>query len=163
MCSSDLEKAKEYWDRYLRLQADFENTRKRWERDKQDFIKFANEEIITSLLNIVDDLERSLHLANNKESDAFVKGIQMILTQMHDLLKKYGVIAIDARGKIFNPHFHEALMQEEIEDIPENTITEEFQKGYMIQNRVIRTAKVKVSKKKSEEVGEVDSNRNTTE
>lgn len=142
-------KAAEYWDRLLRVQADFDNTRKRMEREKQDFVKFANEGIILELLNILDDLERTVDLAQSKHQDlsAFLKGVEMILAHLYEMLKEYGVKPIDAQGKLFDPNYHEALMQAENKDLPEHTILEELQKGYLLNDRVIRTAKVKVSKK----------------
>ena len=143
------QKAKEYWDRLLRLQADFENTRKRLEREKQDFLKFAHEGIILELLNILDDLERTVELAQTKHQDlpAFLKGVEMILAHLYEMLKEYGLKPIEAEGKVFDPHYHEALMQIENKDVPEQTIVEELQKGYLLNDRVIRTSKVKVSKK----------------
>jgi len=142
-------KSAEYWDRLLRAQADFENTRKRLERDKQDFAKFAHEGIIVELLNILDDLERTVELASSHHQDlpTFLKGVEIILAHLYDLLKEYGVKPIEAEGKIFDPHFQEALMQVENKEVPEHTVVEELQKGYMLNDRVIRTAKVKVSKK----------------
>jgi molecular chaperone GrpE len=147
------DKAAEFSDKLLRIQADFENTRKRLEREKQDFIKFANEGIILELLNILDDLERSVSLAETKKEDldAFLKGVEMILAHLYEMLKEYGVKPIEAQGKLFDPHCHEALMQIENKDLPEHTVVEELQKGYLLNDRVIRTSKVKVSKK--EEVG----------
>jgi molecular chaperone GrpE len=145
----EADKAKEYWDRLLRFQADFDNTRKRLDREKQDFVKFANEGIILELLNILDDLERTVGLAETKHQDlpVFLKGVEMILAHLYDMLKEYGVRPIEAEGKLFDPHCHEALMQAENKDLPEHTILEELQKGYLLNDRVIRTAKVKVSKK----------------
>ena len=144
----DAEKSREYWDRLLRMQADFENTRKRLEREKQEFIRFANEGLVYDLLNVVDDLERSLQLAQGKHEDfaAFLKGTEMVLAHLYDLLKKQGLSSIEAKGKVFDPSYHEALPQVETDDLPENTITEELQKGYLLNERVIRTAKVKVAK-----------------
>jgi len=143
------ERAKEYPDKLLRLQAEFENTRKRLERDKQDFIKFANERIILELLNILDDLERTVELAQSKHQDlsSFLKGVGMILAHLYELLKENGIKPIDAQGKIFDPNYHEALMQIDDKDLPEHTIVEELQKGYLLNDRVVRTSKVKVSKK----------------
>jgi molecular chaperone GrpE len=145
----DADKVKEHWDRLLRLQAEFDNTRKRLEKEKQDFVRFANEGIILELLNILDDLERSVELAESKGQDltAFLKGVEMILAHLYEMLKEYGVKPIEAEGKLFDPHFHEALMQTENKDLPEHTIVEELQKGYLLNDRVIRTSKVKVSKK----------------
>lgn len=144
----EAEKSAEYWQRLLRLQAEFDNTRKRLEREKHDFIKYANEGIILELLNIMDDLERSVELAQGKHEDfpAFLKGIEMILAHFYQLLKDRGLAAIEAKGKIFDPNYHEALMQIDSE-LPENTVVEELQKGYTLNERVIRTSKVKVAKK----------------
>lgn len=145
----EAEKAKEYWERLLRLQAEFENTRKRMEKERQDFLKFANEGVIVEILSILDDLERAVALAEAKHQDlsAFLEGVEMILAHLYELLKKYGVRPIEAEGKMFDPALHEALMQVEREDLPEHTVVEELQKGYLLNERVIRTAKVKVSKK----------------
>jgi len=153
----DAEKSKEYWEKILRLQADFENIRKRLEREKQDFVKFANEEMIAELLNILDDLERAVELAQSKHQDlpAFLKGVEMILAHLYELLKERGVRPIEAKDKTFDPHYHEALMQVENKDSPEHTIVEELQKGYLLNDRVIRTAKVKVSKKYSDKENEL--------
>jgi molecular chaperone GrpE len=145
----EADKSKENWDKLLRLQAEFENTRKRLEKEKQDFVKFANEGIILELLNVMDDLERSVELAESKGQDltAFLKGVEMILAHLYEMLKEYGVRPIEAEGKLFDPHYHEALMQTENKDLTEHTIVEELQKGYLLNDRVIRTSKVKVSKK----------------
>lgn len=145
----EAEKANEYKNQILRLQADFENSRKRFEKDKQDFVKFANEGIIFELLNVLDDLERTISLAESKHQDlpVFLKGVEMILAHLYELLKENGVQPIEAEGKIFDPNFHEALMQVEDNQLPEHTVVEEMQKGYLLNQRVIRTSKVKVSKK----------------
>jgi len=145
----EADKSKEYWDKLLRLQADFDNTRKRLDREKQEFVRFANEGIILELLNILDDLERTVDLAQSKHQDlpVFLKGVEMILAHLYEMLKEYGVKPLEAEGKLFDPHYHEALMQAENKDLPEHTILEELQKGYLLNDRVIRTAKVKVSKK----------------
>ncbi len=140
----------ELWDKYLRACADFENTRKRLERQTAEAIKFANESLIKELLNILDDLERTLSLAQNEHKDLaiFLKGIEMVLAHLYELLKKYGLKPIEAEGKIFDPHYHEVLLQVEDDTIPEHTVVEELQKGYLLNDKVIRTAKVKASKKK---------------
>ncbi|MFZ2937729.1 MAG: nucleotide exchange factor GrpE [Candidatus Omnitrophota bacterium] len=145
----EADQAKVYWDKLLRLQADFDNARKRLEKEKQDFVKFANEGIILELLNVLDDLERTVGLAQEQHQDisGFLKGVEMILAHLYEMLKDYGVKPIEAEGKIFDPHLHEALMQVENKELAEHTIVEELQKGYMLNDRIIRTAKVKVSKK----------------
>jgi molecular chaperone GrpE len=149
----EVKKGKDSWDKMLRNQADLENTRKRLEREKQDFVKFANEGLILDLLNVLDDLERTVDLAQTgkEELSAFVKGVEMILSHLYELLKNHGVKPIEAEGKIFDPNFHEALMQVESKELPEHTIVEVLQKGYLIHGRVLRTAKVKVSNQKIHE------------
>jgi molecular chaperone GrpE len=144
----DAQNAKEHWEKFLRLQADFENNRKRLDREKQDFVRFANEGIILELLNVLDDLERVVDLAEKKHTDleSFLKGVEMILAHLYEMLKEYGVKPIEAQGMVFDPNFHEALMQVENKELPEHTVVEEMQKGYILNDKVIRTAKVKVSK-----------------
>lgn len=144
----DAKKGKESWDKMLRNQADLENTRKRIDREKQEFIRFANEGLVLGLLNVLDDLERTVNLAEStkQDFDAFLKGVEMILAHIYEMLKEHGVKPIEAEGKKFDPNYHEALMQVENKDLPEHTIIEVLQKGYLIHERVLRTAKVKVSK-----------------
>ncbi len=148
----DAQKGQEAWDKLVRLQADFENARKRWDRDRNEFVRFANEDLICDILTIVDELERSVELSQGKHEDyaVFLKGVAMILAHLHDLLKKNGVCSINAKGKCFDPNYHEALMQVEKDELPENTVVDEVQKGYTLNDKVIRTAKVQVSKKKQE-------------
>ncbi len=138
-------------DRCARLQAEFDNARKRWHRDRADIIKYASEDLVCNLLNVVDDLERSLELSQQKHEDftAFLKGVEMILAHLYDLLKKNGVVPIEAKGKKFDPNCHEPLLQLENDDVEENTVLAEMQKGYTLNGKVIRTAKVQVSKKKT--------------
>ncbi|MDD5409206.1 MAG: nucleotide exchange factor GrpE, partial [Candidatus Omnitrophica bacterium] len=134
------EKSKDIQDKLLRSQADFENMRKRLEREKQDFLKYANEGIVLELLNVLDDLERVINLAEDKHEDlnAFLKGVEMILAHLYELLKTHGVKPVEAEGKVFDPNYHEALMQVESKDLPDNTIVEVLQKGYLMYERVIR-------------------------
>jgi len=145
----EVKKGKESQDKMLRNLADLENIRKRIDREKQEFIKFANEGLILDLLNVLDDLERTVDLAETTKQDlpAFLKGVEMILAHLYEMIKEHGVKSIEAEGKIFDPNFHEALMQIENKELPEHTIVEVLQKGYLIHERVLRTAKVKVSKK----------------
>ena len=144
------EEAAKYKDQYIRLFAEFENARKRMDREKQEFIKYANEELLTEFLGILDNLERSVEVAKAKHQDyeAFLKGVEMIMAQICEMLKRNGVKPIEAKGKMFDPHSHEILMQEESEAAEEGTVLEELQKGYTLGDRVIRTSKVKVAKKK---------------
>lgn len=145
-----IEEAGRNKERYIRLYAEFENARKRMDREKLEFIRYANEELIVEFLNILDNLERSIESAKTKHEDydAFVKGIELVMTHIYDMLKKNGVTPIEVQGKVFDPNRHEILMQEESEDLDEGTVIEEFQKGYCLGEKVVRTAKVKVAKKK---------------
>ena len=145
-----VEEAASYKDKYVRLYAEFENARKRMDRDRQEFIRYAHEGIIAEFLGILDNLERCVEAAQAKHEDytAFLKGIEMVMAQTHEMLKRHGVRPIEARGKMFDPHVHEILMQEDAEGVEEGVILEEFQKGYMIAERVVRTSKVKVAKQK---------------
>ena len=140
----------QYKDKYVRIYADFENARKRMEREKLEFVKYANEELVISFLNILDDLERTVEVAQTKHQDyeAFLKGIEMVMAHVYDLLKRNGVKAIEAKGKKFDPNCHEVLMQEETDQAEDGIILEEFQKGYYLGEKVVRTVKVKLAKKK---------------
>ncbi|VAX36919.1 Heat shock protein GrpE [hydrothermal vent metagenome] len=143
--------AKEYKDKYVRLYAEFDNARKRMEREKLEFVKYANEELIIEFLGVLDNLERSVEVAQKKHEDyeAFLKGIEMVMKQVNEMLTKNGVKPIKAQGKPFDHNCHEILMQEE-SDEEEGVVLEEFQKGYYLGDRVVRTVKVKVAKKKEE-------------
>ncbi|HDZ77489.1 MAG TPA: nucleotide exchange factor GrpE [Candidatus Omnitrophica bacterium] len=148
----DRDKASQHWNRLVNAQAEFENVTKRMEREKQDFVKFANESLIFDLLTILDDLERSLELTQQKEekTPGFLKGIELILGHLYEMLKKRGLSPIEAEGKSFDPEYHEALLHIDTNDLPEHTIVEELQRGYLLNGKVLRTAKVKISKKKSQ-------------
>ncbi|MCK4993817.1 MAG: nucleotide exchange factor GrpE [Candidatus Omnitrophica bacterium] len=150
-----LEKEKEVMDKMLLAQADIENTRKRMERDKMLFLRFSNEQIISELIPFVDDFKRAFAAADQtKEFEVLHKGVEMILKRLLDLLKNKGVTEIESQGKPFDPAFHEALMQVESDEHLENTVIEELEKGYFLNERVLRTAKVKVAKAKEELIKE---------
>ena len=135
-------------EKYVRLLAEFDNMRKRNERDRQELIKYAHEEVIIECLKIYDDLERSLNAFKSKEGvDAnLVKGLEMVFNNMRELMGRYDVKPIESVGKSFNPDYHEPLMQAESSDVADGHIMEEFQKGYTLGGKVVRTAKVKVAK-----------------
>ena len=145
-----LDEVSEHKDKYLRIYAEFENMRKRTEREKLEFVKYANQELIVEFLSILDDLERSVEAAraNHEDYTAFLKGVEMVMAHVYDLLRKNDVKPIEAKGKMFDPHCHEALMQEETDDAEEGIVLDEFQKGYTFGDKVIRTNKVKVAKQK---------------
>ncbi len=136
-------KIKELTENLQRLQADFENFQKRTEKQCQEFSKFANQELIKDILPILDNFE--LALKNTEDKDKLVKGVEMIFSQLHDILEKQGLKPIQTENKTFDPNIHEALMSAPAEQ--DKIILEEFQKGYILNEKVIRHSKVKVGKK----------------
>ncbi|MBF0331682.1 MAG: nucleotide exchange factor GrpE [Candidatus Omnitrophica bacterium] len=136
-------------DKYIRLFAEFDNMRKRNERERAALIKYAHEEVIIEMLGFFEDFERTIAAAKAAPSDNanLLKGVEMVYGRMQQLLKKYDVREIDAMGKKFDHERHEALMVAESDECEDGTVLEVFQKGYMLGERVVRTAKVKVSKK----------------
>lgn len=135
-------------DQMLRTAAEFENAKKRLEREKSEFIKFNQESFIKELLPIVDNFERALsHTSEleDKKAKSIITGIEMVLKQLQDILKRQGLTRVETVGKKFDPHLHEALahVEEEGED---EIITDEIESGYMLHDRLIRAAKVRVRK-----------------
>jgi molecular chaperone GrpE len=136
-------------DKYIRLFAEFDNARKRNERERVSLIKYAHEEVIIEMLGFLEDFERTIEAARKSPSNAkdLLKGIEIVYGRMQQLLKKYDVREIECLGKKFDPACHEALMVEDTADEKDGVVLEVFQKGYTLGDRVVRTAKVKVSKK----------------
>jgi molecular chaperone GrpE len=134
-------------DSLQRLQADFNNYRRRVEKEKSDISTFANEKIVLELLPVIDNMERALQssLEEEKESGIY-KGVELVLKQLVDTLNKFGVEEIKAEDSDFDPNYHYAVAQEEVEGIDSNKVIEVFQKGYKLSSKVIRPAMVKVSK-----------------
>lgn len=137
------QKIKELIGLVQRVQAEFENYKKRVERDQSDFVKTASKDLIINLLPVLDNFE--LALKNLDKENQIVKGFELVFRELMDILQKQGLKVIEAEG-LFNPYFHEALMQEE-SDKEDNTILEVFQKGYMLGGKLIRSTKVKVGRK----------------
>ncbi|MBF0511603.1 MAG: nucleotide exchange factor GrpE [Candidatus Omnitrophica bacterium] len=135
-------------DKYVRLLAEFDNMRKRHERERASLIKYAHEEVIIECLKLYDDLERSVVAFKSKDGmDAnLVKGLEMVYNSMKDLMNRYEVKPITAVGKPFDPHTQEVLMQQETPDFQDGVVMEELEKGYTLGGKVVRTAKVKVAK-----------------
>jgi molecular chaperone GrpE len=132
-------------DQLLRKAADFDNFRKRMNRDKQDAIDFANQKVFEDLIPIIDDLERAIKSAETTSDKALYEGISMIEKQLVSMLEnKWGLKRFEAKGLPFDPTCHEALMMDKSSDVEEATVAEDLIKGYMLKDRVIRPAKVKV-------------------
>lgn len=148
---SELELAKEALEdkqnKLLRALADFDNYKKRSALDREQFVQFANEGLISELLPILDGFGRAMDASKkSKVGEEMTKGLALIKRQLEDVLKKYGVVEIEALGKPYDPNLHEAILQKEHKG-PENVIIEEMQKGYTLHGRVIRPSMVIVSKK----------------
>lgn len=138
--------ASEYLDHLQRLQAEFDNYKKRVDREKKELIEYANAELVSELIDIMENLERGVVSAKESgDIDSIVKGMEMVSTQLMDILGSRGLKPIEAVGKKFDPHYHEAMMMTPTDEYPYNTVIEEFQQGYMIKNKVIRYSKVRVS------------------
>ncbi len=134
-------------NQYLRKQADFENFRKRMQREKQESIKYANSNLLQDLITIIDDFERAIRSSEeSRDFDSFHSGIKMIEHQFVNMLeRKYGLTRMESEGKEFDPQMHEAINMEESPDVEVQTVTEDYQKGYLLNDRVLRHAKVKVA------------------
>jgi len=140
------------------LQAEFENYKKRSERESENYSKFANEQLIKELLPVIDNFELALKNANQK--DEFYKGMELVYSQLVGALQGFGVKCIDCQCK-FDPYFHEVLLTEESKK-DNNVILEELQKGYTLNDRVIRHSKVKIAKKKKTEDKKEDKKESTS-
>jgi molecular chaperone GrpE len=137
-------------DQYLRKAADFENFRKRMNREKQDAIDYANQSLLVDLIQTIDDFERAIKAAetmaqSSPEFSAFYEGVSMIEKRLSSQLEnKWGLKRFDSEGEPFDPNRHEAMMMEKSHDVSEPLVTEEYYKGYTLKDRVVRSAKVKV-------------------
>ena len=152
-------------DKYVRLYADFENYKKIAARNKEELLKYANEDIISDILTVADHLELALEHANKDASEviALAEGVDLTLKELRNVLEKHGVVAIDALKKPFDPTIHHAMSQIETDDAEENTVIKEFRKGYMFRDRVLRAAMVGVAKKPGKpDSSEPDSDQNET-
>lgn len=131
----------------LRRQADFENYRKRMVRDREDAVQYANQQLLLDLTSVIDDFERAIQSANESQDyDAFHKGVVLIEKQLTGMLeRKWGLKRFESEGQEFDPQRHEAVTTEPREDHESSVVLEDYQKGYLLHERVLRTAKVKVS------------------
>jgi molecular chaperone GrpE len=136
----------DYYDRWLRKTAEFDNYRKRIERERREQGEQAVVDLLLELLLVVDDFDRALTVATTHESDAYRKGVELIHAKLYDMLKKYGVRPIDAVGADFDPNVHQAVLYEESPDHREGEVIAELRRGYKIGDRLLRPAMVKVAK-----------------
>jgi molecular chaperone GrpE len=139
--------AKETYERLLRVSADFENYKKRASREMEEFRKYANQSLLKEMLSVVDNLELAINSSNDgKNADKnLIEGLNLTLNEILRVFEKFNVTPIEAQGKTFDPAYHEAVMREETDDYPENIVISEFQKGYLIHDRLLRPAMVVVA------------------
>lgn len=141
------QQAQDYYDRLLRVSAEFDNYKKRTARELQDVARYANEQLLKDLLSVVDNLERAIASAQDGEADdPLLKGVHLTYQEMLKFLERQHVTPIKALGEVFDPAYHQAMMQQEVADQPANTVCHEMQKGYLIHDRLLRPAMVVVSK-----------------
>jgi molecular chaperone GrpE len=138
--------SEENYDRLLRMAADFENYKKRAAREKEDWTKFANEELIKSILPFIDNLERAVnHAQKVNDVGVLIEGVRLTLQQLLQSLNKFGLSSFESVGKPFDPTLHEAMLVVETDKHETNQVVEEFQKGYLLKDRLLRPATVSVS------------------
>lgn len=139
--------AKEAYDRFLRASAELENYKKRTQKEMAEFRKYANASLVKELLGVVDNLERAIESSNgSNEEGRLSEGLNLTLKELLKIFKTFHASPIEALGKPFDPSYHQAMMQQETTDQPENIVLDELQKGYMIHDRLLRPAMVVVSK-----------------
>jgi len=142
--------AKINYDRFLRVSAEFENYKKRTARETDEFRKYANESLINQILPVIDNLERAVQASKEKEKNngPLINGVVLTLNEIHKVLEKFNVKPFSSIGEAFDPNFHQAMMQADSDEHPDNTVLQELERGYMIHNRLLRPAMVVVSKQK---------------
>ena len=142
--------ADEFKDKYLRAHAELDNARKRLIKEKEEYVRFANENLLSQILYVVDNFDRALgHMNGTEKVESILEGIKMIQRQFYSLLEQNGVKRIEALGKKFDPAAHEAIEHIETGEDKEGVVMEEIQAGYMLNNRLLRPVAVKVGKKKT--------------
>ena len=140
-------------DRVLRLSAEFENYKKRSQRESDEFKKFANETIFRQLLTVVDNLERAIFSAkDNSNEKGLLEGVELTYKEILKLFETFNVKPVEAENQLFDPNYHQAVTQEETDKFPENTVSKVLQKGYLLHDRLIRPAMVVVSKSVEKEI-----------
>lgn len=157
----DIEELQEAKDKYLRLYAEFENYKRRVNKDKEELVRYGNEALIYELLPVIDNLEMALQHASDEESSSgLVQGVELTLKELMKALEKFGLSPIEADGKSFDPSVHHAMSQVVREDVDEEIVVEEFRKGYLLKEKVLRPSLVAVSKKPAQ-IGEADEDKDT--
>lgn len=154
----------DFQDKYFRLLAEVENTRKRMQKEKHEMTRFAVENVISEILLPIDTLENALGFTEqmSEEVKTWAKGFEMILAQFKEILSQHNIVPFHSEGQMFDPHKHEAVEVEETADHPDGTILHEFLKGYKSGDRVLRAARVKVAKPPAQEERATQTEENET-
>jgi molecular chaperone GrpE len=140
-----------YQDKYIRLAAEFENYKRRAQRDQSDAIRYANESLLKNLLSTLDNLERAIQCGKDAgASGSLLEGVELTHKQFLETIEKLGLRQVSSAGSLFDPNMHQAVAQVESETVAPNTVVEEFQKGYFLHDRILRPAMVTVAKEKSD-------------
>ena len=138
---------KEHYERYLRQVAELDNFKKRINREKEDAIRYANENLIKDILPVIDNLERAIaHAQGGGNGKPLVQGVEMVLRGLLDVFGKHGVVQVPAVGEVFDPGKHEAMAQVESSQYEPNTVVDEHHRGYLLRDRLLRPALVTVAK-----------------
>lgn len=141
------QEAQEYYDRLLRLAAELENVRKRQEREMAEWRQYANEGLIKELLPVLDNLERAMEHGHQAGApEALMEGLDLVRQDFLKVLSRFGVTPVESLGEPFNPAYHHAVMEEDAPELEDKTVLRELQKGYLLQNRLLRPAMVVVSR-----------------
>ena len=152
-----------YQDKYIRLAAEFENYKRRAQRDQSDAIRYANESLLKKLLSTLDNLERAIQCGKDAgTTGSLLEGVELTHKQFLETVEKLGVRQVSSTGSLFDPNMHQAVAQVESETAEPNTVIEEFQKGYFLHDRILRPAMVTVAKEKSDQT-ETISTQDTSE
>ena len=146
--SAKEQEAQETYDRLLRVSAEFENYKKRASREMEEFRKFSNQSLLKEMLSVVDNLELAMNSANGHKTidKGLLQGLEMTHSEILKVFEKFNVKPIEAIGQVFDPTFHEAVMQEQTDEFDDNTVINELQKGYLIHDRLLRPSMVVVAK-----------------
>ena len=141
----DPEKFAEYYEQALRLRAEFDNSKKRMERERIEAIKYANERLLEEILPIVDNMDRAMaSLAEGHDPDKVKAGLKIAQDELHKVLEDHGVTVVKALGEVFNPELHEAVAVTEKAGAEDGTVIDEIQKGYLLNGRLIRPSRVRI-------------------
>lgn len=151
------EKFNELNDKYLRLAAEFDNFKRLAQRDQRDLIRFGNEQLLKELLPVVDNLERAIKAAREGgNSDVLIQGVDLTLKQLEAALTRFHVIPVETVGQPFDPATHQAVTSVASQNVPEQHVVDEFQRGYRLHDRILRAAMVSVSKGQTDGATETD-------